>query len=441
MKKWMAVLMALTLSLGALACGAQESKTAETTKAPAGEATNAATEAEQTTEAAAEGKVGGKLVIWEHTAQFEAPLNAVIEGFSALYPDVQVEYQVKTSDQYYNLLQTAMQAGEAPDVFWTNGKATPNYKTYADQGLLMELNGKVDFSLFDGTQAMGIVDLDGKYYASPTAELGGRAVYYNKDIFKQLNLEVPKNFEEFEKALETIHAADILPISFAASGSWTILFQFEPVLAATGLDWLMDYETTGTAKLNAPQVVAAYEKMLEWADKGYYGPGYTGVDGSGAILAFSKGEAAMCIDGTWNIQVIQKNNPELNFGAFQIPTPDGKYPFVSTSSCGFSISKETQNPDAALAFVNYFASLEGQTAWVSTLNAIPCTPQIVAADPVIADVSRYDLIAPSYYDILGKMAKPGGESPNKVWEEDQPKVFSGGLTPQEFTDSLQELCE
>ena len=87
-------------------------------------------------------EVGGKLVIWEHTSQFEGAGKAVIEGFKAKYPNVEVDFQVKTSDQYYNLLATATQAGEAPDLFWTNGTLTTNMAAYVEQGLLMDLTGQ-----------------------------------------------------------------------------------------------------------------------------------------------------------------------------------------------------------------------------------------------------------------------------------------------------------
>ena len=75
------------------------------------------------------------------------------------------QIEVKTSDQYYNLLQTAMQAGETPDLFWTNGLATTHYKSYVDAGYLMDLTDVVDFSLYEGTTAMNIVTMeDGKVY-------------------------------------------------------------------------------------------------------------------------------------------------------------------------------------------------------------------------------------------------------------------------------------
>ena len=144
--------------------------------------------------------------------------------------------------------------------------------------------------------------------------------------------------------------------------------------------------------------------------------------------------------GTWNIQTIQENNPELNFGAFQIPTEDGTRPFVGTSSVGFSVSSDTQNEEAALAFVNYFASLEGQTAWIKALDSIPCTTKIVSDNEVINEIAQYDVQTESYYNKLGYL-EADGESPRNVREEEQTKVFSGGLTPQEFTDSLEALTK
>lgn len=387
------------------------------------------------------GDISGSLVIWEHTDQFAEPLKAVVKGFNELYPNVTVEMDIKTSDQYYNLLQTAMQAGETPDLFWTNGLATTQYESYVKAGYCMELTDIVDFSLFEGTSAMSIVTMeDGKVYSTPTAETGGRCVFYNKDIFEELGLSVPTTFTEFEELLATIAETDYTPIAFCASDPWTVLFQFEPVLNAMSLDWVQGYEQSGTAAVNDPKVVAAYEKMLEWADKGYYGNGYLGVDGSGALLAFSTGQAAMSIDGTWNIAVIDENNPDLNYGAFQIPTEDGTQAMVGTSSCGYAISADTENPDAAIAFANYFASKEGQQIWINALNSIPCTTEIVSESDVVNDIATFDVMTESYYNILGYLADPEAEdSPTNIWEEDQVKIFTEELSVQDFVDSLAEL--
>ena len=443
MKKLFALLLAVVLVFSLFACtaGGKTETPAESTDA------SAATPAEETkTDAPAEttgetGEIGGKLVIWEHNSSFEDALKAVIEGFNEKYPNVEVEYSVKTSDQYYNLLQTAMQANECPDLFWTNGKATTNYQAYVDQGLMMDLTDKVDFSLYDSTSAMKLVTADdGRVYSTPTAETGGRAVFYNKDIFDENGWTIPTTFSEFEELLAKVAQTDYVPIALGATDPWDILFIWEPILAATHLDWIQEYETEGYAAVNDPRVADAYNKMIECGDKGYFGDNWTGVTGQGASLAFSTGSAVMYIGGTWNISTFQENNPALNFGAFQIPCEDGQVPFVSTSSCGLGVSSKTENDAAALAFANYFASQEGQEKWLGTLGSISCVASIVSDNPVVNDVQNcYTVQATSYYDILGFEAGTG-DSPCNVWEEDQCKIFTGAKTVQDFVDSLQALC-
>ena len=148
----------------------------------------------------------------------------------------------------------------------------------------------------------------------------------------------------------------------------------------------------------------------------------------------------MYIGGTWNISTFKENNPKLDFGAFQIPCEDGQIPFVSTSSCGLGVSSKTENKEAALAFANYFASKEGQSRWLEALGAISCVPSIQSKEAVVNDIQNgYTVQATSYYDILGKEAGKG-DSPCNLWEEDQCKIFTGGLSIQKFVDSLQSLC-
>ena len=81
-------MLAFTLA----ACGSQSASsdtTAAATAAPAAAATAAAAATSAAASAAtSSADIGGKLVIWEHTAQMEAPLKAVIEGFNKKYPNV-----------------------------------------------------------------------------------------------------------------------------------------------------------------------------------------------------------------------------------------------------------------------------------------------------------------------------------------------------------------
>lgn len=373
------------------------------------------------------------LTVWEHTLQFEAPLKTTLENFMQKNPDIKVEYEIKTPDQYYALLSTTIQAGEAPDLFWTNGTATTDLANMVKQGAVMDLTGKIDVTPYSD-MAMKMTIVDGKQYLTPGATIGTRAVYYNKDIFAKYGLEEPKDFADFERILGVLKANDEIPLSFGGMFSWSILFHFEPILAAMAPDWLAE-ATAGKARVNDPRVKAAFNKMLEWGELGYYGLGYLGVDEGGQLLAFSKGDAAMTITGSWNANTFTKNNPDLNVGAFQIPTEDGRRPLVVTYATGFCVYDKTEYPEEALRLANYLASKESQQIWVDQLKDVPGIDGVTTDDPLVSEIVENDIQVNSFYTILGEFAKEGA-LPTQLWEQDNVKLLSGMYTTDEFVAML-----
>ena len=353
-------------------------------------------------------------------------------------PDIKVVYEIKTPDQYYMLLSTAIQAGEAPDLFWTNGTATTDLGNLIKQDAVMDLTGRIDVSAAPA-MALKLAKVGDKLYLTPRAIIGTRAVYYNKGLFATYGLSVPKTFADFEALLQALKDKGIVPISLGGRFTWSILFHFEPILAAMAPDWL-DEATAGKARVNDPRVIAAFDKMLDWGKKGYYGSGYLGVDEGGQLLAFSKGESAMTITGSWNADTLRKNNPDMTVGAFQIPTRDGRRPMVVTYHSGFCVSSRTKYPKEAIRLAQYLASVPAQQIWVDKLNEVPGMPQLQSRDPLIAEIVKSDIQVNSFYTILGDFAKPGAV-PTQVWEQDNVKLLSGELTSTRFANMLDALLK
>lgn len=379
-----------------------------------------------------------ELTVWEHTPQFEPSLKATLENFMKSNPDIKVEYEIKTPDKYYALLSTTIQAGEAPDLFWTNGTATSDLANLVKQDAVVDLTGKIDFSKYEDL-AKRLTTINDREYLIPGSTMGTRAVFYNKAIFRENGLSVPKNFAEFEAILSTLYSADIIPLSFGGMFSWSILFHFEPILAAMAPDWL-DAATAGKARVDDPRVISAFNKMLEWGDKGYYGVGYLGVDEGGQLLAFSKGKCAMTITGSWNASTLQKNNPDMEIGAFQIPTADGRRPMVVTFSTGFSVSKQSKHPVEAMRLATYLASIESQQIWVDYLGDVPGMADITTDDVLVKQMIDSDIRVNSFYTILSDNAKPG-ENPTQIWVQDNVKLLSGMYTTEEFVNMLDKLLK
>ena len=382
--------------------------------------------------------ISGSITVWEHEYSFEEALKAVIAGFQEKYPNVEVDYEIKASDNQ-QVLATALQSGEGPDLFWTNGTATDIMPGYVENGMVTDLSDSVDFSLMTD-DAMKLSTVDGKQYSVPWLTMDTRACFYNKDMFEENGWKVPGTFSEFENLLATIKEAGITPISQCYE-DWSLLFIWEPVMSAYDPEYtrgLDDY----TSKADGPGASGSLQKLVDWADAGYFGDNWLGVINSDdEVLGFTTGNAAMMIGGTWNISTIDQNNPDLNYGAFAIPAEDGTAGLVGTAANGFSINANTKNMEAATAFASYCASKEGQTAWVQTIGGVSASPEIESAHPVAQEisVSGGGNIFRSWQNVLTTYATT--DTADTVWSEDILKVMSKEITVDDMMADIAVIME
>src|SRR5256885_724009 len=68
---------------------------------------------------------------------------------------------------------------------------------------------------------------DGKMYGVPTSGVQPVLFMYNKDIFKQYNLNAPQTWDELLKAVTTLKAHNVIPIALAGSSKWPYLMWAE----------------------------------------------------------------------------------------------------------------------------------------------------------------------------------------------------------------------
>ena len=311
---------------------------------------------------------------------------------------------------------------------------------YVANDMLVDLTDAVDYSLMT-EDAMKLATVDDKQYSVPWLTMDTRACFYNKDLFEENGWTVPKTFSEFENLLATIkETTDITPISQSYS-DWNLLFIWEPVMSAYDPEYtrgLDDY----TSKADGEGAKGSLQKLVDWANAGYFGDNWLGVtSGDDQLLGFTTGNAAMMIGGTWNITSIDQNNPDLNYGAFAIPAEDGTAGLVGTAANGFSINANTQNLEAATAFISYCASKEGQTAWVQTIGGVSASPEIESAHPVAQEISESGAgnIFRSWQNVVTSYATT--DTADTVWSEDILKVLSGEITVDDMMADIAEIME
>lgn len=385
-------------------------------------------------------KISGTITIFEHEYSYEDSLKKVIEGFNKRYPNVDVKYEIKAGQEYYSILSTAIQSGDGPDLFWTNGTSSSNMADFVANGICYDLTNSVDYSLFDKS-ALDLTKIKDKNYSIPWLTLDTRAVYYNEDMFRENGWKIPESFSEFETLLGEIKKTGITPISLCAADPYCLLFAFEPVLAAYDPEYtkgLSDYSVSATDK----PVKDSLSLMLDWADKGYFGDNWLGVaDNNAQILGFTTGKAAMDIAGSWDAATISQNNPDLKFGAFVIPAENGTTGLVGTPANGFSVNSASKNLDAAIAFANYCASLEGQKIWVQSQGAVSASKDIEASSDIAKQISSYgtDNTYRSWQNVLSTHSTDGKAA--TLFSTDFPKLFSKQLPVEDFLKEISEVMQ
>ena len=165
--------------------------------------------------------VAGTLVINGDTSDPapKAAFQAVIDGFEAENPDVDVVYNLFDHEGYKAAIRNFLSA-DAPDIaFWYAGNRmapfveaglfAPIDDVWADQGL---------YSLM-ASSAPGMT-MDGKKWGIPYTYYNW-GVYYRQDIFEDLGIAVPTNWDEFIAAGETLKANGITPITIGSKYLWT----------------------------------------------------------------------------------------------------------------------------------------------------------------------------------------------------------------------------
>lgn len=227
---------------------------------------------------------------------------------------------------FYSKVQTSAAVGEAPDVMTYHASRIP---LAVKQGILQEIT-PADWStmgLKQGDYAASTWDavtVDGKQYAVPL-DTHPIVLYYNKDLLakagvldangKPKGLDSRQNFEATLKALKDSGVKFPLG-SVTADGN----FMFRTVYSLMGQQ---DGELmTGDEFLagdNAKKLENALSVLQDWTKAGWQS---TYTDYPATVALFTSGEAAMMINGVWEVPTmtdLQKGGKLFQWGAVELP--------------------------------------------------------------------------------------------------------------------------
>ena len=319
-----------------------------------------------------------------------------VADFEGDNPGVTIEIQSIQNEDLDGKLQTALNSGDAPDIFLQRGggKMAAMVKAGQLKDLTDVITGGAKDEIPDAAYSAN--SLDGKVYAMPVAVLPG-GLFYSQDLFDQAGItENPTTLTELEDATEALKSAGIDPIALGAKDAWP---------AAHWYYWLALRECSSDTLAKAADEmdfsdecwVRAGEDLQSFAETEPFNSGFLttpaqqGAGSSAGLIA--NHQAAMELMGAWNPGVIgsltpdQKPLADLSWFPFpEIEGGDGEPGSMMGGVDGYSCSVDA--PDACVDFLNYLGTSAVQTEYYKAFNAPPVNTvaQEAVTEPYLQDI-------------------------------------------------------
>lgn len=321
-------------------------------------------------------------------------INWAMDGFKKLHPELTIKEVAAEQSSYKTKLQTAMSTGDAPDVFYTLPGGF--LKAFVDSGQVMNLDDELAEDSWGDSfieSAMSSVSFDDSTYAAPI-DIDAAVVWYNKALFDSHGWETPSTWDEFLALSEEIASADIVPVALGNKDSWPATFWFQYAAMRTQGSGIVSAAVNGdesaTFGAKAPEAANVLKTL---ADKGFLPTGANGMSDQEANILFTNGQAAMVLNGTWQIGMSADAPDGFDLGYFPFPSIDGGEGDPSDVLAGvaaaFAVSDKAANKDAAVDFLRYMTSPEVMKEYVKVRKTMvtlkgATTPDV--AGPVLSGV-------------------------------------------------------
>ena len=288
---------------------------------------------------------------------------------------------------FYAKVQTSAAVGEAPDMMTYHASRLP---LAVKQGVVQEITAddwktmgitKADYA----TATWDAVTVDGKQYAVPF-DTHPIVLYYNKDILKKAGLLTddgkPKGMESRQAFTDTLKALKAAGVKFPL-GSVTAdgNFMFRTVYSLMGQQ---DGELMTDGKFlvgdNAKKLENSLAVLQEWTKEGLQS---TYTDYPATVALFTSGEAAMMINGVWEVPTmtdLKKDGKLFEWGAVELPVIFN-HPSTYADSHTFAIPAnkgKEMTPEKRAAVLEVISWMDKNSLFWATAGHIPAYGPVTA---------------------------------------------------------------
>lgn len=389
-----------------------------------------------------------ELTLWHNVPNEtgQQVIQNAIDRFNEAYPNVEVTVVADQNDSYKTKLATAMAAGEEPDVITSSGGGW--LEAFIDEGKILDITDRiaeVEDEYYPA--ALSMFEFDGERYGLPTS-FGPAPVYYNKELYEELGLEIPTTLEEFEANCDACLEAGYTPIALANKPQWPGCLTFIWLsLRYGGKDaFLNAYNRENGGTFEDECYIKAGEKIQEWVEKGYFPDGFNAMDDDtgAARMLFYGGQAVHYISTNGTAANATSEAPDFyenNLDMFVFPMIEGgkgSEKEILGGGNGWSITQKCEHPDEAFALIHYMSDKDYAQDNVDLAGVVSGAKGVEMPNAItqkISDILQDSEYVQNFYD---QFLPPDLGALHKQTTYD---LFGLTITPEEAAAQMEELAQ
>jgi len=246
------------------------------------------------------------------------------------------------------------------------------------------------------------------------SELTNIVLFYNAEMFEDLDITPPTTWDEFLDAGEALKAADIDPV--AVSGLIDFYLNMWPEhlwMRTVGYDQVLGTLTRGEGTvLDHPGYLEGLEMLEDIIERDFFLEGFEGGDFTAVQAQFFQGDTGMILMGSWLISEMAEVIPDdFNVGVLpfpEVPGADGDQTAVMSASNQMVVSADSDNIPLALEWIRRLTDPDVQAAraeqlgQTSAISGVPGPARMDALPDIIGNASA---LVSRHYGLLEIEAK------------------------------------
>ncbi|MCL2163987.1 MAG: extracellular solute-binding protein [Oscillospiraceae bacterium] len=451
MRKALALLIVVMLSLELVACGGGgQPATEATTAPPPAETTTAAADTVPDTDSGGGSlgdiESGAVLTYWSMWSEAEPQAIVISEAARAFEAanGVKIDITFNGRQMQREGIEPALAAGQAIDLFDEDiDRVSRSWGAYLlplndyVNGVYSDTGGQPYLSLISNT----LMDLakekgDGSYTVVPYQPFIFTTMY-NKRLFTDAGITAsPKNWDEFLDVCAKLKAIGITAM--------TVDNAYIQALFGYILDRVVGAgkcaEMVANKDFTDPGVLRTCQILENLVNEGYMSQkAATNVYPEGQASEFATEQVAMYLNGTWLPNELKELNPDIQWGSFAWPVidPTGDGPEANNIGAqSYGISKNSPYPNAAFAFVRWMTIGDYDQKLATDTLGVPMANNATWPEATIEAKSIFDNTT---IRLTWAVGMEDDSDISAAISEGFQRLVTGTYNAQQFADSLASL--